>query len=95
MTQLQTSSQVFHIRADSLTGNVRAQLKDLGANIDATSMLGVMRRQFGSVRDVMRKAIEEAQQELTADQWAKVPDSIKGGRGPGGGRRGGGGPPGQ
>jgi hypothetical protein len=43
---------------------------------------------------VMRKAIEEAQQELTADQWAKVPDSIKGARGPGGGRRGGGGPPG-
>jgi hypothetical protein len=92
VSHLQGSSQVFHIRIDSLANSIRAQLKNLGANIDATSMFTVMRKQNVAVRDVMRKAIEEAQGELTTDQWAKVPDSIKAprtGGGGGGGQRGG------
>jgi hypothetical protein len=95
-SQLQASSQVFKIRVDSLTGTVRADLQKLGANLDATTMFGIMRRQFAVVRTIMTAALAEAQKELTADQWDKVPDSIKGGaRGQGGGgRRGGGGPPG-
>jgi hypothetical protein len=47
---------------------------------------------------VVTSAVAEAKDELTADQWEKVPDSIKGGvrGGAGGGRgRGGGGPPGE
>jgi hypothetical protein len=94
ISNLKGSSQVFHIRVDSLGNAIRAQLKQLGANIDATSMFTVMRKQNAAVRDVMRKAVDEAQTELTAEQWAKVPDTIKvprnGGAG-GGGQRGGGG----
>ncbi len=97
LTKLQGSSQVFHTRVDSVAASARTELKKLGANIDATTMFGIMRRQFGVVRDVMRHALDEAQQELTPDQWVKLPDSIRtpqqgrGGRGgPGGGR-----PPGQ
>jgi hypothetical protein len=99
--QLQASSQVFKIRVDSLTATVRADLAKLGANIDATTMFGIMRRQFGVVRTIMVAAVAEAKGELTADQWDKVPDSIKGAgtRGQGGGRGGGGGgggrPPGE
>ena len=89
-TQLQASSQVFKIRVDSLTGTVRAELQKLGANLDATTMFGIMRRQFAVVRTIMTAAIAEAKGELKDDQWEKVPDSIKGGpRGGGGGRRGG------
>lgn len=98
-TQLQASSQVFKIRVDSLTGNVRAELQKLGANLDATAMFGIMRRQFAVVRTIMTAAVAEAKGELTADQWEKVPDSIKAGprgqgQGGGGRRGGGGGPPG-
>ena len=75
---------------DSLTGTVRAELQKLGANLDATTMFGIMRRQFAVVRTIMTAAIAEAKGELKDDQWEKVPDSIKGGpRGGGGGRRGG------
>jgi hypothetical protein len=45
----------------------------------------------------MAAAIAEAKGEVSADQWEKVPDGIKGGprgQGGGGGRRGRGGPPG-
>jgi len=93
VTKLQASSQVFHTRVDSLAGNVRTQLKKLGANIDATSMFGIMRRQFQVVRDVMHQAIGEAQHELTPEQWAKVPETIRTPRGPGGGGGGRRGPP--
>jgi hypothetical protein len=91
ITHLQGSSQVFHTRIDSLANSIRSGLKSLGANIDATSMFTVMRKQNLAVRDVMRKAIEEAQAHLTTDQWAKVPDSIKAPRmtGGGGAQRGG------
>jgi len=77
VTKLQSSSQVFHARVDSVAENIRAQLKNLGANLDATSMMGIMRRQLGGVRDMVRQAIDEAQHELTPEQWAKVPDRIK------------------
>jgi hypothetical protein len=95
-SQLQASSQVFKTRVDSLTGAVRAELQKLGANLDATTMFGIMRRQFSVVRTIMAAAVAEAKGELKDDQWDKVPDSIKAGpRGQGGGgRRGGGGPPG-
>lgn len=89
ITQLQTSSQVFHVRVDSIAGAIRKQLKDLGANLDATSLFGLMRRNLGVVRDLMARSINEAQHELTPEQWTKVPDSIRspggqrGGRGPG------------
>jgi len=90
LAKLRTSSQAFHGRVDSLGNSVRGQLKKLGANIDATSMFGIMRRQLGVVRDVMRQAVDEAQHELTPEQWAKVPDSIRTPRGPQGrGGRGG------
>ena len=87
IAKLQGSSTAFHGRVDSLAGSVRAQLKKLGANIDATLMFGIMRRQLGVVRDVMRQAVDEAQHELTPEQWAKVPDTIRTPRGPGGGGR--------
>src|SRR6185437_2689790 len=85
LAKLRTSSQAFHGRVDSLGNSVRGQLKKLGAHIDATSMFGIMRRQLGVVRDVMRQAVDDAQHELTPEQWAKVPDTIRTPRGPGGG----------
>ena len=95
VTKLQASSQVFHIRVDSLGNAIRSQLKNLGANIDATSMMTIMRRENTAVRTVMHNAIDEAQKELTPEQWAKVPETIRtppanrGGFGGGGGQRGG------
>ncbi len=93
IAKLHAGSDAFRARVDSLTGAVRTRLKALGANIDATSMFGIMRRQFGVARAVTRQAIEDAQHTLTPEQWAKVPDRIKGGQpGQGGGRGGAGGP---
>jgi carboxypeptidase family protein len=77
VTKLQSSSQAFRTRVDSVAANIRAQLKNLGANLDATSMMGIMRGQIGTVRDMVRQAIDEAQHVLTPDQWPKVPDRIK------------------
>ncbi len=77
VTTLQSGSQAFHTRVDSLTETVRAQLKDLGANLDMTSMMGIMRRNFGTVRTIMQQALDRIQQTLTPDQWAKLPDRIK------------------
>jgi hypothetical protein len=94
VTQLQGSSQTFRLRLDSLTGDIRAQLKKLGVNVDMGSMAGIMRKTFPVVRDMTRAAIDELQHELTPEQWLNVPDSIKGtGRPMGGGGRGGGRPP--
>ena len=77
IARLQASSQVYHIRVDSLGNSIRVQLKNLGANIDATSMFSILRRENVAVRTVMHNAIDEAQKELTPEQWAKVPDSIE------------------
>jgi hypothetical protein len=77
LTKLQASSDSFNTRVDSLGTSARTQLKKLGANLDATTMFGIMRREFGQVRDIMRNALNEAQQELTPGQWALVPESIR------------------
>jgi hypothetical protein len=94
VTQIEASSQTFQIRLDSVTADIRAQLKKLGVNVDMGSMAGIMRKNFTVVRDLTHSALDELQHELTPDQWLNVPDSIKGtgtGRPFGGGRGGGGG----
>ncbi len=77
LAKLQASSDSFNTRVDSLATSARTQLKKLGANLDATTMFGIMRREFGQVRDIMRNALNEAQQELTPGQWALLPESIR------------------
>ena len=90
-TALSAVSMVFQAHADSITGVVRAQLKNLGANLDMTTMGGIMRRQAGAVREIARQSIDASQKILTPDQWKGVPDQIR--NFTGGGPRGGGPPP--
>ncbi len=82
--RLDTLANAFQVKADSLRGVVKHELSNLGANVDAQTMAGVLRRQFGTLRDMNRKALEDLQAVLTPVQYAKLPEWLTGG---GGGRR--------
>jgi hypothetical protein len=92
-SSLDSVSKIFQARADSVTGVIRTQLKNLGANLDFTTMGGIIRRQASAVRAIAKDAIDASKRILTDAQWPMVPDDIRNFDTNGGGR-GRGGPPG-
>jgi hypothetical protein len=91
-SSLDSVSKIFQARADSVTGVIRAQLKNLGANLDFTTMGGIFRRQASAIRAIAKDAIDASKHILTDAQWPMVPDDIRNFETTGGGR-GRGGPP--
>ncbi len=72
------ASARFQDKADSITGVVRQQLKNLGATLDATTMSGIMRHQQGAVRELEQQALDDLHRLITPDQWNEIPDRVKG-----------------
>ena len=79
ITRLDSLSDAFQAKADSLRDVVRKDLGNLGANVDQQTMAGVLRKQFTVIRALNHQALQDLQAVLTTVQYAKLPEWITGG----------------
>ncbi|HYW49828.1 MAG TPA: TonB-dependent receptor [Gemmatimonadaceae bacterium] len=93
VTKLKVLADSVQVQVDSLIAQARAVVEKEGGNPDPAVLFGVRLRPFLERGTRLRTAgLEGAKAILTAEQWTRVPTSIKtpqgfGGPGGGGGRR--------
>jgi hypothetical protein len=92
-TKLKALSDTLTPKTSKITGEIADILVGAGSNPDPMVIFARMSGKTLDARKLIEQAIAELQSSLTAEQWAKLPDSVKtapSGRGLGGGGGGGG-----
>ena len=76
-TRLQQLGDSLQTEADTLIGTIAATLAKSASNPDPVALQAALRGTTTRARALGDQAIKTAQQVLTADQWAKLPESIR------------------
>jgi hypothetical protein len=90
VTTLQSLADTLNAKNTVLAQEARKEVESAGANPDMPALQGKLRPQLEKLQQNQQDALKKAEAVLTKEQWAKVPNRIKNGRGFGG--RGGGAP---
>ncbi|NUO63818.1 MAG: TonB-dependent receptor [Gemmatimonadaceae bacterium] len=94
-TKLKTLGDSLQAKVDPIIDALSDAIAKQGKNADFMSMQVTLGPKLAAARTLMGQALKDAQATLTADQWAKLPESMKrgamrgvrgGGPGEGGGR---------
>ena len=92
VAKLQSLSDSLDVKNSAIADSVRGVVEKAGSGANPSALLAQLSPRLAEVRANNAAAASSAREVLTADQWKKVPDSIKNpGRRTGPGRRGGGG----
>ncbi|HEX8849012.1 MAG TPA: carboxypeptidase regulatory-like domain-containing protein [Gemmatimonadaceae bacterium] len=89
-TRLKSLGDSLQPKVEVIIGALSDAIAKQGRNADFMSMQVTLGPRLAEARTLMAQALKDAQATLTADQWAKLPESMK--RGGMRGMRGGGGP---
>jgi hypothetical protein len=93
VSKLQAVADSLNTKNTALAQEVRKDVESAGANPDMAALQARMRGPLEKLQQNQQNAIKAAEKILTSEQWAKVPNRIKNGRGFGPGRNGGPGAP--
>jgi sugar (pentulose or hexulose) kinase len=93
IARLQAAADSLDSRNTALAQEVRKLVESAGANPDMAAMMGQLQPKINQLQQHMQEALRQAQGILSPEQWNKLPQRIRSGRGfgPGGFQ----GPPGQ
>ncbi len=94
-SRLKSLGDSLQTKADSLIASIAETLAKASANPDPASLATALRGRTSEARTLSEQAAKAAQQILTSEQWAKLPDNVKTPRRPGAGRGDFGGPGGE
>jgi hypothetical protein len=88
VSKLQLVADSLNTKNAALAQEVRKDLDGAGANPDMAALGARLRPQVERLQQNQQAALKKAQEILTADQWRRVPNRIRNGRGFGPGRGG-------
>jgi hypothetical protein len=88
VARLQVIADSLNVKNTALAQAVRRDVESAGANPDLAALQAMIRPQLEKLQQNQQSAIKQAQAILTSEQWARVPNRIRNGRGvgPGAGR---------
>jgi len=86
VVKLQVVADSLNVKNVALGQEVRKEIDGAGANPDMPALMARMRPQIEKLQQNQQTALKQAEAVLTKDQWARVPNRIRNGRGfgPGG-----------
>jgi hypothetical protein len=91
-TKLKTLGDALQAKIDPAIEEIADAIAKQGKNADPMALRVTLGRRLGEARALVQQATKDAQQTLTAEQWAKLPADLKspgarrGGPGAGGDR---------
>ncbi len=85
VAKLQVIADSLNAKNTVLGQDVQKQVANAGANPDMAALMPKLRPQLDKLQKNQQDALKQAQAILTTDQWAKVPNRVKNGRGFGAG----------
>jgi hypothetical protein len=82
LTQQQIESlnlvaDTLRVATDTLAAELQRKVDSLGTNVDVRTVFPAIQPRLQEGRNAYLKAIDSAKQILTAEQWAKLPESIR------------------
>jgi hypothetical protein len=86
VARLQVVADSLNLKNTTLAQEVRKDVENAGASPDMAALSARLRPQVERLQQNQQAAIRQAQQILTAEQWRRVPNRIRNGRGFGPGR---------
>ena len=77
IASLNLVADTLRMTTDTLAAELQRKVDSLGTNVDVRTVFPTIQPRLQEGRDAYLKAIDSAKLILTADQWAKLPESIR------------------